>query len=314
MASRHLHDCRDAFSQRLVELSEADPRIVVVTNDSVSSSRLEAFHRRHPERLLNVGIAEQNMIGIAAGLANAGYIPFVCGASCFLLSRALEQIRIDVAYAQANVKIVGMSPGLAYGPLGPTHHATEDLAWMRSIPGLTVLVPADRRETEVLVEEALRLQGPVYLRVSRTPVPDVHPPDMSFPFGKAHILRGGMDVAVIAIGIMVSRALEAADQLAARGIEATVVNCSSLKPFDADTVLRVADRCRAVVTVEEHSILGGLGGAVAEILSGSSGRGRPLSILGVPDTFAPVGSTESLLAGFGLEAPDICRAAVEALA
>lgn len=307
------HDCRDAFADRLVELAEGDSRIVVVTNDSVSSSRLGHFGQRHPDRLINVGIAEQNMVGIAAGLANGGYVPVVCGASCFLLSRALEQIRVDVAYAQANVKLVGMSPGLAYGPLGATHHATEDVAWMRTIPSVTVLVPADRRETEALLEEAIRVEGPVYLRVSRTPVPDVHDPATRLHRGETHVLREGRDIVIVASGIMVTRALDAADLLAAGGIEAAVLNCSTMKPFDGATIVNYARRGAAIVTVEEHSIVGGLGAAVAEVLSTQPvGRGR-LSMMGLPDTFAPVGTTDSLLAEFGLTPADICRVAMECL-
>jgi transketolase len=313
MAIRTLHDCRDAFADRLIELAQNDDRIVVLTNDSVSSSRLGAFVHQLPGRLINVGIAEQNMVGIAAGLANAGYVPVVCGASCFLLSRALEQIRVDIAYAGANVKVVGMSPGVAYGALGPTHHSTEDLAWMRSMPALTVVVPADRRETETLLEDAMRVEGPVYVRVSRTPVPDVHPLSMPLPFGETRVLREGRDVVIAAIGIMVARALEAADLLAVSGIQATVLNCSSIRPFDADTLVRHASHCGAVVTVEDHSIVGGLGSAVAEVLGRvPTSRGR-ISTLGIPDVFAPVGTAESLMAGFGLGAEGIARAALEAV-
>jgi transketolase len=170
-----LHDCRKAFSETLVALAEADPRVVAVANDSVGSSNLKAFKERFPDRLVNVGIAEQNLVGVGAGLANGGLLPFVCGASCFLTGRALEQVKVDLGYSRSNVKLCGMSSGVAYGELGPTHHSIEDLAWTRAIANMTVIVPADAVETAAAVRAAAAYQGPVFLRLSRMPVPDVTP-------------------------------------------------------------------------------------------------------------------------------------------
>src|SRR5215472_12703468 len=171
------HDCRKAFSETLVALAESDPRIVAVANDSIGSSNLKEFKKRFPGRLVNVGIAEQNMVGVGAGLANGGLIPFVCGASCFLTGRALEQVKVDLGYSRANVKLCGVSSGVAYGELGPTHHSIEDLAWTRAIANMTVVVPADPFETAAAVRAAAVHEGPVFLRVSRMAVPDVHPAD-----------------------------------------------------------------------------------------------------------------------------------------
>jgi transketolase len=192
-----LYDCRDAFENKLRELAAEESRIVAVVNDSVGSSKLNQFGQMYPVRLVNVGIAEQNMIGVGAGLANGGLIPFVCGASPFLTGRALEQIKADLAYSNANVKLCGMSSGMAYGELGPTHHSIEDMAWLRAIANMTVIVPADPVETAQVVEVAVRTEGPMFIRLSRLPVPIVHPPDYHYEIGKAALLRDGDDVTLI---------------------------------------------------------------------------------------------------------------------
>jgi transketolase len=304
-----LFDCRDAFARTLERLAERDPRIVAVVNDSVGSTRLGRFGRQFAARLVNVGIAEQNMVGIGAGLANGGKIPFVCGASCFLTGRALEQIKVDLAYSKSNVKLCGMSSGLAYGQLGPTHHSIEDLAWTRAIAGLTVVAPADRDETAQAVEAAAEFDGPVYLRLSRMPVPEVHPPDYRFAFGRAATLRPGSDVTLIANGTMVCRALEAAALLAGDGISARVVNMATLAPLDRAAIADAAESTGAIVTVEEHSVYGGLGGAVAEYVATT--HPVPMRILGVPGTFAPTGTAEFLLEHFGLTPAGIREAALQ---
>ena len=203
-------DCRKAFAEALEGLAEADPRVVVVTNDSVGSSNIGGFRKRFPKRFINVGIAEQALIGVSAGLANGGKLPFVCGAACFLTARALEQVKVDLGYSRSNVKLCGMSGGVAYGALGPTHHSIEDLAWTRVIPNLTIIVPADPAETRQAVRAVAELDGPVFLRVSRMPVPQIHPPDYRFQIGRASLLRDGRDVTVIANGTLVTRALQAA--------------------------------------------------------------------------------------------------------
>src|SRR4051795_3450742 len=211
-------DCREAFQRTLVELAADNDRIVVVVNDSVGSSKLGSFAKAYPDRLINVGIAEQNMVGVGAGLANGGRIPFVSGAAPFLTGRALEQIKADVAYSNTNVKLCGQSPGMAYGELGPTHHSIEDLAWLRAIANLPVIVPADPVETEQVIRWAARTDGPAYIRVSRAPVRTVHGP--AFRLGVAARLREGGDLTIIACGTMVERALDAAEALAGRGLEA----------------------------------------------------------------------------------------------
>jgi transketolase len=295
-------DCRVGFAESLVALAAADPRIVAVVNDSVGSSNLAEFRRRFPDRLVNVGIAEQNMVGISAGLAGAGKIPFVCGASCFLTGRALEQIKVDLAYSGHNVKLCGMSPGLAYGALGATHHSIEDIAWLRAIAGMTVIVPADPLETSQAVAAIAAVDGPVFLRVSRFPVPAVHADDYAFRIGRAVRLREGTHVTLIANGIMVCRAMEAASLLEADGIAAAVVNMSTVRPIDEDAIVEAAQR-GPIVTIEEHTTFGGLGSAVAEVVV--SRRPTRMRMLGVPGVFAPTGSVEFLLEHFGLTPPRI---------
>jgi len=301
-------DCREAFAESLLALAAADPRIIAVTNDSVGSSNLKAFQRRFPDRLVNVGIAEQDMVGISAGLAGAGKIPFVCGASCFLTARALEQIKVDLAYSRHNVKLCGVSPGLAYGPLGATHHSIEDVAWLRAIAGVTVIVPADPAETAQAVAAAAAVDGPVFVRVSRHPVPAVHAEGYEFRIGRAVTLREGADVTLVAHGIMVCRALEAAALLTADGIDAAVVNMSTVRPIDEQAVIDAARR-GPIVTLEEHTTLGGLGSAVAEVVV--CHQPTRMRLLGVPGVFAPTGPVEFLLEHFGLTPPRIREAVRE---
>jgi len=304
-----LYDCRDAFAAALETLAREDARIVVVVNDSVGSSKVGGFKKQFPQRVFNVGIAEQNMVGVAAGLANGGKIPFVCGAACFLTGRALEQIKVDVAYSNANVKLCGMSSGMAYGELGPTHHSIEDLAWTRVIANMTVIVPADPIETEQAVRAVAHLAGPVFLRLSRMPVPIVHGNDYGFEVGRAACLRDGNDVTLVANGTMVARALEAAALLAERGVQARVLNMATARPIDRAAIVAAAEQTGGIVTVEEHSIYGGLGSAVAEVVVTTTPA--PMRILGIPGVFAPTGSAEQLFEHFGLTPKGVCRAALE---
>jgi transketolase len=306
-----LHDCRNAFSNALVELGEADERIVVVNNDSVGSSKTGAFRERFPDRLINVGIAEQNLVGVGAGLANAGKIPFVCSASCFLTARALEQIKADVAYSDANVKLVGVSAGMAYGPLGATHHSIEDFAWTRAIANMTVVAPADPAETDQAVRAAAATHGPIFLRLSRMGVPALYGSDYRFEFGKASMLRDGRDVTLIANGVMVARALEAARSLEAQGIDARVLNMATVRPIDRDAIVSAASETNTIITAEEHTTYGGLGSAVAEVVVQTVPV--PMRILGIPGVFAPTGDPEWLLEYFGLTSKGIERAALEVL-
>lgn len=304
-----LYDCRDAFNEKLRELASEDLRIVAVVNDSVGSSKLNQFGKMSPVRLVNVGIAEQNMIGVGAGLANGGMIPFVCGASPFLTGRALEQIKADLAYSNQNVKLCGMSSGMAYGELGPTHHSIEDMAWLRAIANMTVIVPADPLETAQAIEVAARTPRPMFIRISRIPVPMVHDDGYQFAIGKSARLRDGDDVTLIANGVLVTQALQAADRLAAKGVQARVLNMSTVRPLDTEAVLAAAGETGHIVTVEEHTIYGGLGSAVAEVVV--TNQPVPMRILGVPGVFAPTGSAEWLLEYFGLTAQGICDAALE---
>jgi transketolase len=303
-------DCRQAFADELAALAQSDSRIVAVCNDSVGSSNLVAFRKAFPDRLVNVGIAEQNMVGVAAGLANAGMRPFVCAAAPFLTGRALEQIKADVVYSDFPIVLCGMSPGMAYGELGPTHHSIEDLAWTRAIGNLAVIVPADPEETKSVMRWALRTARPCYLRIGRTKVPAVMPEGSGFELGRATVLRPGSDVTLVAIGTMVTRALAAADQLAAQGIGARVINAASVQPLDEQTILAAARETRGIVTVEEAMVRGGLGSAVAELVSQK--HPAPMRLLGITD-FAPTGSTAFLFEYFGLTAANIAKLAAELL-
>jgi transketolase len=279
-------DCRVAFAEALIALAENDRRIVAVVNDSVGSSNLKEFKRRFPDRLINVGIAEQNLVGVSAGLASAGKIPFTCGASCFLTGRALEQVKADVAYSRHNVKLCGMSSGMAYGELGPTHHSIEDVAWTRALANMTVVVPADPIETTSAVRAAAATDGPFFLRISRMPVPTVTADAPPFEIGRA-----------------------AADLLSADGVDAAVMNLSTIRPIDRDAIAQAAVR-GPIVTVEEHTVYGGLGSAVAEVVVAT--HPVRMRLLGVPGVFAPTGSSDFLLDYFGLT-PDGIRAAALAL-
>jgi len=302
------YDCRKAFAETLIELARADERIVAVCNDSVGSSNLVAFRQEFPDRLINVGIAEQDLVGVGAGLANGGLIPFVSAAAPFLTGRALEQIKADVAYSNTHVILCGQSPGVAYGELGPTHHSIEDLSWTRAIDNLNVLVPADPTQTRAAVRWAVENPGPLYLRVPRFKVPEVTPENTPLEPGRAVTLIDGDDVTIVAVGTMVSRALEAAERLRSDGISARVINVPFVDPLDEATVLQAARETRGIVTVEEAITTGGLGAAVASLVA--QHEPVPMRILGVTG-FAPTGSTSYLLDHFGLTADGIASAAHE---
>jgi transketolase len=303
-------DCRADFADELIALARADERIVAVCNDSVGSSNLVKFREEFPDRLINVGIAEQDMVGVSAGLANAGFIPFVSAAAPFLTGRALEQIKADIAYTHRHVVLCGQSPGMAYGELGPTHHSIEDLSWLRAVPGLKIIVPADPAQTRAAVRWAAASAEPTYLRVPRFKVPAVTPDDAPFEMGRAVRLADGADVTLIAVGTMVSRALDAADLLAQDGISARVLNMMFVEPLDVSAVVSAARETRAIVTAEEGLVSGGLGAAVAKVVA--EHHPVPVRMLGVP-SFAPTGSTSFLLDHFGLNAQGVAAAARKAL-
>jgi transketolase len=304
-----LHDCRDAFAATLERLADENETIVAVCNDSVGSSKLGGFKEKFPDRLVNVGIAEQNMVGVGAGLANGGRLPYVCGAAPFLTGRSLEQIKADISYSNANVKLVGISSGMAYGELGPTHHSIEDFAWMRVLPNLPVIAPCDRIETAAAVEWAASYTGPCFLRLSRVGVPDLLPEGHRFELGKANRLREGSDVTLLANGTLTHRMMKAADILAERGISARVLNMATVRPIDEKAIIDAARETGAIVTAEEHSVFGGLGSAVAEVVVDHAPV--PMKRLGVPGIFAPTGSAEFLLDEFGMAPSAIADAAEE---
>jgi len=302
-------DCRVAFAGTLIDLAQSDERIVAVCNDSVGSSNLVGFQKAFPDRLINVGIAEQNMVGVAAGLANGGFIPFVCAAAPFLTGRALEQIKVDVAYNGYPVVLCGMSPGMAYGELGPTHHSIEDLSWLRAIDGLAIVVPADPAQTRAAIRWAATADLPAYVRVGRTKAPSVSADEsQAFRFGRADVLRDGDSLTIVATGVMVSRALAAADALAERGLHARVLNVSTIKPLDEAAIVAAARETKAIVTVEEATVEGGLGAAVAEVVVRHAPA--PMRMLGVTG-FAPTGGVEFLFDYFRLTHDGIIAAALE---
>jgi transketolase len=308
-AKSALFDCRQSFADTLIELAKSDERIVAVCNDSVGSSNLVAFQKQFPDRLINVGIAEQNMVGVSAGLAIGGFIPFVCGAAPFLTGRALEQVKVDVAYNALPVVLCGMSPGMAYGELGPTHHSIEDLSWLRAIDGLAIVVPADPAQTAAAVRWAASAATPCYIRVGRTKVPSVSDDAATaFAFGRIDVLRAGADLTIAATGTMVSRALAAAETLAQRGLQVRVLNVATIKPLDEAVIVAAARETAAIVTVEEAMIEGGLGAAVAEIVVRHAPV--PMRMLGVKG-FAPTGTAEYLFDHFGLNPEGIVAAALE---
>ena len=302
-----LHDCRDAFTSVLEALGDENTDIVAVCNDSVGSSKLGGFRDRFPERLINVGIAEQNMVGVGAGLANGGKIPFVCAASPFLTGRALEQIKADVAYSETNVKLVGISSGMAYGELGATHHSIEDFAWIRALPNVPVVAPADRNETAAVIKWAAAYTGGCFLRLSRVGVPDLLPEGHVFVLGKANLLRDGGDLTIIANGVLTHRALIAATLLEQGGINARVLNMASVRPIDKDAIVSAAQETGAILTCEEHTTFGGLGSAVAEVVVDQAPV--PMTRLGVPGVFAHTASANTLLDDFGMSPEAIAESA-----
>lgn len=303
-------DCRDTFASTVETLADADPRIVAVVSDSVGSSKLTGFLKKFPERLVNVGIAEQTLVAVGAGLANGGRVPFVSAASCFITGRALEQVKADIAYSNVNVKLIGQSSGVAYGELGPTHHSIEDLAWLRLFNNLTLIVPADPWQTEQAIRAAAAIDGPVFVRVSRMPVPALDRKAETFEVGRAETLVDGDEATIIANGTMVHRAVAAARALAEDGHAVRVVNMATVNPLDHDAIAAAA-RTGAIVTVEEHSVRGGLGGAVAEVIATTDPV--PMEIMGFPG-FVPTGSASWLMEHFGLTETGIAAAVRKVLA
>lgn len=302
---------RDAYGHVLETEIYKNPDVVVVDADIASSTRAEKFKNKAPERFFNVGISEQDLIGTAAGLAAVGKIP-LAGSYALFTERGLEITRNSICLPNLNVKIIVSHGGLTIGSDGATHQAIEDIALMRSLPNLSVIVPSDGWETEEAVKAAVAHKGPVYIRLGKDTVPDIHPAGSTFQWGKGQILRDGIDVALIGTGRMTAAALAAADQLRQEGLEAMVINMPTIKPIDADLIEHAARKTGHMVTAEEGTVLGGLGSAVAETLV----RRYPVrqEFIGVQDTFGESGSSEDLLKKYGLTADDIAAAARKVLA
>lgn len=299
---------RNAFFRTLLDLADHDERITLVVGD-LGFAAVEPFVERHPLRFVNVGVAEQNLIGIAAGLALSGKVVFAYSIGNFPVMRCLEQIRNDVCYHNAEVKIVTTGGGFAYGSLGFSHHVTEDLAVMRALPNMTVVAPGDPVEVERATRQIARRPGPCYLRLGRVGEPVVHPPDVDFELGKAITVRGGRDLALIAIGGMLPTAVQVADRLSDDGIEARVLSMHTLKPIDAEAVRAAARETASIVTIEEHVDVGGLGSAVAEVLAESADLRAPLQRIAIPSTFSSVAGTQQFLrARVGLSVEGIIAA------
>ncbi len=302
---------RDAYGDTLVELGNEGANIVVFDADLAGSTRTGKFAKAFPERFFNMGAAEQGMVAAAAGAATTGVVPFLSTFAMFATGRAYEIVRQAVGLGQQNVKIVATHAGLTVGEDGGTHQCLEDLALMRMIPGMTVLSPADGRETRQAVRAAYAHRGPVYIRLTRDKFPRIHGEDYQFQIGKAVVLRSGQDVLLVGCGLGTSICLDAAELLAAEGIEATVLHTPTLKPFDQDTLVALARTHRAVVTCEEHQAHGGLGGIVAEVLS--EAHPMPVRRVGVQDQFGQSGKPDQLLAAYGLTPQAVAAAAKSAL-
>lgn len=303
---------RDAYGEALKELGKINKDIVVLDADLSGSTKTGVFAKEFPERFINVGIAEQNLIGTAAGLATTGKIPFASSFAMFAAGRAFEIIRNSVAYPKLNVKIAATHAGLTVGEDGASHQALEDISIMRTIPNMVVLNPADGVETKAAIKKAAEYKGPVYIRLGRSKVPVIFDEESyEFEIGKGIKLREGTDVTIIATGIMVSLAMEAAEILKKEGLEARVINMHTIKPIDKDIILEAARETRAIVTAEEHNIIGGLGSAVAEVLVES--YPTVMERVGVMDTFGESGNGDELLKKYGLTAENIAVAARRAI-
>ncbi len=304
---------RDAYGQTLVELGNERQDIVVMDADLAAATKTGLFRKAHPDRLFNAGIAGGNMMGGAAGLAASGKTVFASSFAMFAAGRAFEQIRNSIAYPHLNVKIAASHAGVSVGEDGATHQCCEDIAIMRAIPGMVILNPADAPEAKAAVRAAADYHGPVYLRLGRLAVPVFNDEDVEFTIGKGKVLREGTDVTIIATGLEVNEAMLAADTLAAEGVSARVVNMATIKPIDKELILACAAETGAIVTAEEHNIIGGLGSAVAEVLV-ESGKPVPMLRVGVEDTFGRSGPALELLDMYGLTAPYIVEKAKAVLA
>lgn len=303
---------REAYGKALAAVGGKNNKVIVLDADLSKSTKTEVFGKAYPERFFNVGIAEQNMMGTAAGLAAAGKIPFVSTFAVFATGRAFEQIRNSICYPKLNVKIAATHAGLTVGEDGASHQSIEDISLMRTLPNMTVIVPADGIETEKVIEFAAEYKGPCYIRLGRSSVPDLFSADYKFELGKAVTVQEGTDVTIIATGIMVAEAKVAAETLAQEGISARVLNIHTIKPIDVNAIVKAAQETGCIVTCEEHSIIGGLGSAVAEVLV--ENNPAPMLRLGVNDTFGESGKPNDLLKKYKLTSNDIVLKVKEVMA
>ena len=298
---------REAYGNALAKIGKENSNIIVLDADLSKSTKTDTFKKECPERFFNVGIAEQNLISVGAGLAAAGKIPFVSSFAMFATGRAFEQIRNAVCYPKLNVKVCATHAGITVGEDGATHQSLEDITCMRVLPNMTVIVPADEKETEAVIQWAADYNGPVYVRLGRAGVDDVTADDYTFVPGKSNQLKDGSDVTIIACGALVGPAVEASKQLEAEGISARVINMASIKPIDSEAIIKAAKETGAIVTAEEHNVLGGLGSAVSEVVVAN--KPVPMEFVGVQDTFGESGTPKELMEKYGLTANDIVMAA-----
>ena len=303
----------EVFSETLQNLAANDRDILAVTSDSRGSGKLVPFGKRFPEQIVEMGIAEQNLVGVSAGLASAGKKTFAVSPACFLTSRALEQIKNDVAYSDNPVKLIGISAGVSYGALGSTHHSLHDFAALRAIHNLIVVAPADNYETRMAIELASKTQHPVYIRFGKKAMPFIHENEVPFEFGKSIQVREGNDVALIASGECVAPALEAADQfMSDYGLKARIISMHTLKPLDDEAVIKAALECKAVLTIEEHSVNGGLGEACAALIMENDINVK-FRRIGIPDEYTVTGSQMEIFNHYGISANGILSRAISLL-
>lgn len=310
-----LRSCREAYTETLGELATQNPDLIVLSSDARGSCSLTGYVDLFPEQYVEIGIAEQNLIGVSAGLAAVGMKPYVCAPACFLTARSLEQIKVDVAYSHKNVKILGVSGGISYGALGASHHTLHDIAALRAIPDIMVLIPCDARQTQAILRAVSEMEGAAYIRIGRDKIPAVYADRQEvepFTLGKAIVLREGRDVTLVACGELVHHALKACDLLAEQGIEARLLDMASLKPFDTDAIVQAAKETRAIVTIEEHSINGGLGATVSQIVAAH--HPTRVTTLALPDEFLITGTNLELFAYYGLDAKGITASTADLLA
>ncbi len=302
----------EVYSETLSAMAAENSDLLVVTSDSRGSGKLVPFAQKYPEQIVETGIAEQNLVGISAGLASCGKTVFATSPACFLATRSLEQIKNDVAYSDYPVNLVGISAGVSYGALGSTHHSIHDIAALRAVNNIIIVAPADNHETRMAVRAAAASNKPFYLRFGKKPMPDLYDEGAGFDIGKATVLTDGDDIAFIAFGEAVAPAYEAAQLLYREGVGARVISMHTLKPLDNEAVIRAALECKAVITVEEHSIFGGLGEASAAVLM-EEGVAVPFRRVGIPDEYTVTGSQSDIFRHYGITAGGLYESALRIL-